>query len=109
MFKSKIVAFIFVAAVFVSGQAYCQLETQDQQVLTIAGTVTHVDAEGWVVNLQTDKGEMSFFLETESDLRRFDHHMASIEIEKGDPVTVQYVVSPTGQNNIIRLVDTKPL
>ena len=109
MYKYKMVSFVLLTMVLISSQAYCQQATKERQVRTISGKVTEVDPEGWVVDVQTDNGKMTFYIEAESGLYRFTHHMASVEIEKGDKVTIQYVYS-LGKNSIIKLVDsTSPL
>ena len=91
-----------------TAKAYCQQENKDPRVKIIAGTVTYVDVPGNIISVQTDKGTMVFNISVESDLLRYAHHIASIEIEKGDPVIIQYVSPLFGKNNIIKLVDKKP-
>jgi hypothetical protein len=53
-----------------------------------------------------DNGMMMFYILNDSNLLQGGHHITSVEIEAGDPVTVQYAVSD--KNNIIRLVDNRP-
>ena len=104
MFKYVTANFLLIATILMSPQAYGQQAAAVSQLRTASGTVTSVDAEGWVVNVNTDNGKMIFFIEAESGLYRFTHHMASVEIAKGDQVTIQYIYS-SGKNSIIKLVD----
>ena len=99
---------ILSVVLFTTAKGYCQQGTQEQGINTIAGTVTYMDAEGAVVSVKTDKGTMDFNIPAESDLLRKNHHIVSIEIQKGDPVIVQYTTSPFGKNILTKLVDMKP-
>jgi hypothetical protein len=117
MFKYKIILFISLTVILASGEGYCQEgildkeiqgETKDLQINTIAGTVTYVDAESGVINVQTNMRQKVFHISVESNLYRNTLHIASIEIYQGDPVTIQYATSSSGKNIIIRLVDNKP-
>jgi hypothetical protein len=101
MLRNKVIACVLLAAVLISGEAYCQ------QVNTVTGKVIYVDAEGSVINVQTDTGKMVFYISVESNLIGGTHPIASIDIERGDPVQIQYSSSASGQNNIISLVDTR--
>jgi len=107
MFKYKLAIFVLLTMFFTSVQAYCQQQNKDLQVKTIAGTVTYVDVAGSIISVQTDKGTMVFNFSVESNLFRYAHHMASIEIEKGDPVIIQYKSVPFGKNDIVKLVDER--
>jgi hypothetical protein len=116
MFKYRIISFILLTVVLVSGKAYCQQgildkeiqgETKDLQISTIAGKVTYVGPESNVIDVQTDKGQEMFFISPESMLYRHTHHIASLEIYKGDPVTIQYTISSSGKNIIIKLIDNR--
>ena|ERR1035437_4706632 len=108
MFKYKAVILVLLAALFTPVQSYCQQAINDQQINTIAGKVTYVDPAGAVIKVKTNFGPMVFYISVESDLFQFTHHMASVDIEKGDPVIVQYERSSIGKNTIIRLVDKRP-
>ena len=117
MFKYKIIFFILLTLILASGNAYCQGgvldkqiqgEIKDLQTRTIAGAVTYLDTEGGVIHLQTDRGEKVFYISVESNLYRAAHHIASIEISKGDPLIIQYATSSAGKNIILKLVDNKP-
>jgi len=117
MFKYKIVLSILLTLILASGNVYCQGgildkqvqgEIRDLQTRTIAGEVTYLDTEGGVIHLQTDRGEKIFYLSVESNLYRAAHHIASIEISKGDPLIIQYATSSSGKNIILKLVDNKP-
>ncbi len=101
MFKYKVIAFVLLTAVFMSGRAYCQ------EARAASGLVTDIDVEAGVINVQTENGNMMFYLLTESNLYRSNHHISSIEIEKNDPVKIRYV-STYGKNDIVSLVDNKP-
>ena len=58
-------------------------------------------------NALTENGKMMvFYITNNSNLLRETHLMASIEIEQGDPVIVQYD-SSSPKNNIISLMDNK--
>jgi hypothetical protein len=176
MFIKKVIIFILLTAVLVSGKAYCQEEIKSNQIKTIAGGVSKVDDESSVINVRTgsvakqtfldahfnaeliwgeliksgyidpngtiqaqfyeldkssnmllprmsnakkkviynifqkaliDNGIMVFYISLNSNLLRGTHHIALIEIEQGDPVTIQYDSSSTNKNNIICLVDNK--
>jgi hypothetical protein len=107
MFKYKVITFILLIGLFTTAKAYCQQGTDDQQIKTVAGTVTYVDVAGNIVSVQTDRGTMVFNISVESELLRFAHHMASIEIEKGDPVMIRYETTVFGKNKIIKLVDQR--
>jgi hypothetical protein len=107
MFKYKVITFILLIALFTTAKAYCQQGVDDQQIKTIVGTVTYVDVSGNIISVQTNHGLMVFNISVESDLLRFAHHMASIEIEKGDPVMIRYETTPFGKNEIIKLVDQR--
>jgi len=107
MFKHKLVIFVLLTMLLMSVQAYSQQQNKDPQIKTIAGTVTYVDVAGSIISVQTDKGTMVFNIAIESDLLRYAHHMASIEIEKGDPVIIQYKSVLLGKNDIVKLVDEK--
>ena len=117
MFKYKIIFFILLTVVLASGEAYCQEavvdkviqgETKDLQTSTITGTVTDVDKGSGLINVQTDMGQKVFYVSLESNLFRHTHRISSVEISKGDPVTIQYTVSSSGKNIIIGLADNKP-
>jgi hypothetical protein len=54
-----------------------------------------------------DHGIMMFYIYTDSDLLQDEHHIASLEIEQGDPVTIQYNSSPD-KNTVVRLVNNRP-
>ena len=107
MIKLKAAIFILLAVFFIASKAYCQQDPQDQDSKTIAGIVTFVDVAGGIISVQTDQGTLVFNITVESDLLRFAHHMASIDIEKGDPVMVQYESLIPGKNNIIKLVEKR--
>ena len=102
MFKYKVFAFIFLITSF-SLQAYSQ--NADHQLTTIAGKVNYVDLAGGVIGVQTKKGTLVFHVSVESDLLRYSHHIASIEIQKDDPVIVQFEKNSYGKNIIVKLVD----
>jgi len=106
MSLSKVFLLILAGAFVATSRGYGQ--QLDNQVQTIAGTVTYVDVAAQVVGIKTKKGLMAFQIAAESDLLRFAHHITSIEIEKGDPVIIQYESLPFGKNDIIRLVDKNP-
>ncbi len=177
MFKNRVITFILLTAVLVSGKAYCQEQIKDQQIRTIVGKVSKIDLESSVINIETgsvakqafsdahvdscliwgelikngyidpngtiqprfyalnkfsdillpkkfnakkkliysifqkalaDNGIMVFYTSFDSELLRGTHRIVSVEIEKGDPVTIQYNSSSPDKNNIIRLVDNKP-
>jgi hypothetical protein len=108
MFKYKLITFILLTAVLIPAKAFCQEVIKDQQVRVIAGNVTYADPAGGIINVQTDKGNMVFYISVESYLYQHDRHMASIEIEQGDSVIIQYVRSSWGKNNILSLVDNNP-
>ncbi len=55
----------------------------------------------------TDNGMMMFYISNDSDLLQGTHRITSVEIEQGDPVTIQYVSASGDKNNVIRLVDNK--
>jgi len=101
MSKFKIGALGLLMAIGITVTAY------SQQVMTTSGTVTFVDIAGNIISVQTDAGTMVFDMTVQTDLFRYAHHMASIEIKKGDPVDIQYQISLTGRNNIVKLVDKK--
>jgi|GEM_PF-6612481 len=48
-----------------------------------------------------------FYISLNSNLLQGAHYMSSIEIEPGDPVTIQYNRSAVGRNNVISLVDNR--
>ena len=117
MFKYKIILFILLTLVLASGNTYCQGgildkqiqgETKDLQISTVTGIVTYFDVEGGVIRVQTDMGEKVLYISVESNLYRGAHHIASLEISKGDPVIIQYTISSSGKNIILKLVDNKP-
>jgi hypothetical protein len=59
-------------------------------------------------NALADNGQRKVFYFTfNSELLLGNRNMAIVEIEQGDPVTIQYVNSSPDKNNIIRLVDNK--
>jgi len=116
MFKYKIIFFILLTAVLASGKAYCQEgildkeiqgKTQDLQISTVTGKVTYVGPANHVIDVQTDRGQEMFFISVESMLYQHNQHITSLEIYKGDPVTIQYTVSSSGKNVIIKLIDDK--
>lgn len=107
MFKYKAAAFILVTAIFMSGKIYAQDTVNSRQIITVNGTVTKIEPEGNIVNVQTDKWNMVFYIPVDSGLFRENHHIASIEIKQGDPVTIQYFTASFGKNNIVTLVDHK--
>ena len=102
MFKYKIIFFILLTAVLASGKAYC-----DPQISTVTGKVTYVGPENNVIDVRTNKGKEMFFISVESMLYRRNQHITSLEIYKGDPVTIQYTVSSSGKNIVIKLIDDK--
>lgn len=107
MLKYKAIAFILLTAVFISAKAYCDEGINNKQIITVNGTVTKIDSEGSAISVQTDKWVMDFHIPVDAELLRGTHHMASIEIEQGDPVTIRYFISSSGKNDIISLVDHK--
>ncbi len=107
MFKYKLIAFILLSAVLASGKAYCQTEVLNPQIITVDGKVTKVDPEGGVIHVQTAEGNMLFHIHVEARLFRDTMPIASIDIERGDPVTIQYD-SSSPDRNIITLVDHQP-
>ncbi len=52
-------------------------------------------------------GTMMFYISNNSGLFQGTHYITSVEIEQGDPVTIQYDSSSGDKNNIIRLVNNK--
>jgi predicted GH43/DUF377 family glycosyl hydrolase len=100
MFKSKVVVLVLLIAVLACGEAYSQQER------TISGKIVKVDVEGSVIGVETYKGMVVFYLSAETNLYRSTHHMSVIEIEKDDPVTIQYITT-SGRNNAISVVDGK--
>jgi hypothetical protein len=108
MFKNRAVILILLIAVFISGKAFCQQEIKNMQVKTIAGKITYIDLAGSVINVQTDNGKMALSISVESELLRYAHHIASVEIQVGDPVIIQYATTSLGKNVIIKLEDSKP-
>jgi hypothetical protein len=116
MLKKKNIIFILLTVILASSEAYCQEgildkviqgETKDLQISTITGSITHVSTQSGVISVQTDMGQKVFYISVESNLYRHTHHIASIEIHKGDPVTIQYTISSSGKNIIIKLEDNK--
>ncbi len=107
MSKFKVIALILLTAVFISARAYCQQITKDQVTSTVTGKVTYVDPETGVLNVQTELGNVVFYIAVESELFRVTKPMSSIEIAKDDPVIIKYI-SSSGKNKIISLVDNKP-
>ena len=63
MSRNKLVTFILLTAVLVSGKAYCQEETKDQQIRTIVGKVTKIDLESGVIDVATGAVEKQAFLD----------------------------------------------
>jgi hypothetical protein len=53
MFKNKIVIFIFLATVLVSGKVYCQEKINNPQMKTIVGKVIRMDEESNVISVET--------------------------------------------------------
>jgi hypothetical protein len=108
MSKNKVITFVLLTVILASGKAFCQQEIKGKQVNTISGKITYVDTAGGVINVQTDSMKMALYISVESDLLRYAHHIASIEIEKGDPVIIQYATTSSGKNVVIRLEDNRP-
>ena len=108
MIKHKVITFILLISVFTPSAAYCQERIKNQQISTIAGAVTKVDVAGRVIGIQTDTGEMEFYIPEQVKIVRNTHYIALLEIKIGHPVTIQYDNSSIGRNNIISLVDNKP-
>jgi len=102
MFKYKMIVFILLTAVIMSSQAYCK----DQKIRTMTGKVDRIDIEGGVIKVKTEHGLMVAYIVTESILLRDTDPISVLEVEKGDPVIIQYT-SSLGHNNIISLVDNK--
>jgi len=107
MFKYRVITFILLTVVFGAAKAHCLDEIKDQPARTVSGTVIYLDTAGDALSVKTDFGTMQFYLTVESVLYQSFHHIASIEILKGDPVTIQYASSSDGKNIITRLVDNR--
>src|ERR1700678_2333541 len=100
MFRNIIISFILLTAVLASGRAYCQEMMNNQRINTIAGKVIDIDHDSGFINIRTDNGNVQLNILVTSELLRRTHHMASIEIEYGDPVIVKYD-SSSGRNIVI--------
>ena len=107
MLKFKVFTLILLASVLISHPAYCQQTIQNRQIQSIAGTVVSIDAGSGVLVVQTDSGNVELYISVESNLFRDTEPMSSIEISKGDHITVQYDNS-SGKNIVTTLTDRKP-
>ncbi len=100
---------VLLTALFIAGPVHGQVAISDDKLATVTGKITYSDPESDTISVQTDQGtSMTFHIMLESDLLNFTRHMSIIELQKGDPVTVQYS-NRSGLNVVTRLVDTKPL
>ena len=92
---------------FASSNGYCQQVMNDQNLMVISGTVTKLDIESGIVNVQTDDGDMMFYFMPESELKMSTHLMSIIEFKEGDPVKISYL-HHSSKNEIISIVDNRP-
>jgi hypothetical protein len=107
MSRHKVIIFILFIAVLAGTNAYSQESMVGLQINTVAGKVAKIDPEGSSLYVQTDNGTMDFFISVESELLLGTRHMASIEIEQGDRVVIQYSTNSVGKNVIVKLVDNQ--
>jgi hypothetical protein len=106
MFKFNLMVLICIAAAVFSTEAYCQKANPNFQVTSVSGKVVRVDVESGIITLNIDDREVVFYLMDQSKMYKTTQHMATIEIQKGDPVIIQYFTA-LGKNDIISLVDKK--
>jgi len=105
MVKFNVFALILLTAIFMAGPAHCQ-QALNHPVKIVTGYVDRMDAEGGIMEVRTHHGDMVFSISSETQIHRAAHHMSAIEIEKGDPVVIQYFTS-SGRNYIVNLVDNQ--
>lgn len=108
MSKFRIILPLLVTALMVTA-GYCQEKLENHQTKTISGTVTETDYVGSTINVQTDEGQMAFFVPGDAKVVRETHDIGLMDIKQGRPVTIQYYTSSPGKNVVVSIVDNKPV
>ena len=72
----------------------------------ITGKIVEVDVEGGLVNVETVNGIQVFYFGPVSALYMAAHHMSAIEIEKDDPVSIEFTRT-TGKKIVLKLTDNR--
>lgn len=108
MDKYKVVFSLLISVLMVT-TGYCQEKLENHQTKTISGTVTETDYVGSTINVQTDQGQMAFFVPGNAKVVRETQDIGLMDIKQGRPVTIQYYTSSPGKNVIVSIVDNKPV
>ena len=108
MHKYKII-FSLLMTVFIVTAGYCQKDLESHQTNTISGTVTETDYVGGTINVQTDQGQMAFFVPGNAIIFRNTHDIGLMDVKVSHPVTIKYDISSPGKNIVVSIVDNKPI
>lgn len=96
-----------IIALMICSVVLWQAKAYGVAVETVSGVVRHIDVEAGVIDVKTKNGMQIFYVVTESQLFMSEHFMSSVEIERDDPVIIQYVYQSSGKKTIVKLVDKR--
>jgi len=107
MFKGKVIIFVLSALVFTGSLAYCQEKSGSRQAITIAGVVAKVDAVGNLIEVKLNDGQMAFSVPDDAAITEGTKKIGLMDIERSDPVTIQYYSPSPGKSVVISITDNK--
>lgn len=107
MCKYKVILILLVSALMGTA-AYSQENLHSNQIKTVSGTVTKTDFVGNTITVLTnDQKQMAFFVPGNVIITQEAHDIGLMDIREGNPVTIQYDNSSTGQSIAVSIVDNK--
>ena len=107
MFKSKIIVFVLLALAFTAGLAYCQVKAETRKTIPIVGIVAKLDVVGNIIEVKIDSGQMSFSVPDDASITEGTKKIGLMDIEVGDPVTIQYYNPSPGQFVVVSITDNR--
>jgi hypothetical protein len=107
MFKSKGIVFVLLALAFTASLAYCQEKVETRNIITIEGTAAKVDAVGNIIAVKTNEGQMAFSVPDDASITEGTKKIGLMDIQQGDPVTVQYYSPSPGKYVVVSITYNK--
>ncbi|MCX5712236.1 MAG: hypothetical protein NTY47_04075 [Candidatus Omnitrophica bacterium] len=100
MFKINLMGFILV--IMLAGFGYCQERVQLER---IDGNVADIDPVGDAIVVDTGSGQMTISVPDDVVVTRGLEKMGLMDLEQGEPVTVNYYSSAPGQYVAVSIQD----
>jgi hypothetical protein len=107
MFRKKMIIVALSALAFTAGFAYCQEKAETRDVITVEGTVDRVDAVGNIIVVNANAGQISFSVPDDASITGGTKKIGLMEIQQGDPVTLQYYSPSPGTYVVVSITNNK--